>query len=182
MISQKMKASARILGVGLLALAVTAPAALAQAKKAQCPMFTSKDVDAWYKAAGFDTGADDAAPAPGADRQLTCALEFAPTTEASPSYATLVELEQALGQKTVDGNNVDGVVNRKYIHVGLSIQGDGSNPYVSPYQYDLEVRADGTRLAGPVSDRVLITPAEYKACVNALIGSMAWNRWACRNK
>ena len=77
-----------------LAVAISAPAALAQAKKAECP-FTSKDIDGWYKDIGFDTGADDA----GRAGLVSCTGE-------NLNFATLDESEYRMGPKTVDGETV----------------------------------------------------------------------------
>jgi len=52
---QKIRAAAGALGLGLLAVSVSVPAALAGPKGFNCP-FTAKDIDGWYKEVGFDGG------------------------------------------------------------------------------------------------------------------------------
>ena len=163
MISQKIRASARLLGLGLLALSVSAPAAMAGAKGggAQCP-FTSKDIDGWYKDIGFDTGADDAGAA-----NVSCAV--------GTTYVTLDEIETRSGQRTVDGEIVNGLNAFKHILVDVQLGGSYTGP-----KYSIDLVRDGAPIDDPkrLSD-VTITANQYDACISELISSQAWNRWSC---
>jgi len=161
MISQKIKASARMLGFGLLAVAISAPAALAQAKKTQCP-FTSKDIDGWYKDIGFDKGADDA----GRAEFVTCADEV--------DFVTLSEIERRLGQKTVDGETVTAQSTFKHILV------DVRENYGEP-NYTIELIRDGSPIIDPikVDNYISLSSDEYLACRSAVLNSQAWKRWSC---
>jgi len=162
MISQKLIASARMLGVGLLAVAVSAPAALAGGKAAQCP-FTSKDIDGWYKDIGFDTGADDAGSA-----NVTCANHG--------SYVTLDEAEFRMGPKVIDGETV--TKQSTFKHILVDLQATGGTEGLP--KYTIELTRDGSPLPDlkALTD-VDISDAVYDQCVSALLSSQAWNRWAC---
>lgn len=162
MISQKIKASARILGAGLLAVAVSAPLALAQAKKTQCP-FSSKDIDGWYKAIGFDTGADEAGGA-----NVTCAID--------DTFVTLSEIELRQGPKDFNGETVLALSTNKQILVNVSLT-DG--PEATP-QYTIELTRDGSPILDPkAGNDFSLDFAEYEQCVSAVLSSQAWKRWAC---
>ena len=168
MIRQKIKASARMLGVGLLALAVSAPGAMAQAKKTLCP-FTSKDIDGWYKAVGFDTGADDAGRG-----SVVC------TVDPEATYATLSEVELAQFGKPdpLDPDaTVVGVRTGKGILI--DVQWAGGNSFFFG-KYSTEVIRDGISVPEAENIDVPFTAAgQYAACVSALTSSQAWKRWAC---
>lgn len=162
MICQRMKATARMAGVGLIAVTMTASTALAQ--KVTCP-FTSKDIDGWYKDIGFDTGADDAGGA-----NVVCALGSYGT------YATLDEVELAETTKEFNGTPVSALQTSK--HILVDVQKTGG--YQGAPKYTIELVRDGTALADPkMVANAPLSVDEYEACVSALTSSQAWKRWAC---
>lgn len=164
MICQRVKATARVMGVGLIAVTMTASAALAQAQKTTCP-FTSKDIDGWYKDIGFDTAADDAGGA-----NVTC------TVDSYGTYATLSEIELAPFDRPDPLNPNQSVVD---LRTGKSILVDlqSTGGYQGAAKYTIELVRDGVPLVD--STHGGLTTAGYEACVAALTSSQAWKRWAC---
>ena len=162
MIIRSLGVSARMLGVGVLALALTATTAMAQSKKTQCP-FNSKDVDGWYKEIGFDTGADDA----GRSARVSCASES--------GFATLDEIELRMGPKSLAGETVQA--NSTFKHIMIDVQATGSGGFP---QYSIQLVADGSPIPdAKAGDNIPLNDAEYEACVSELTGSQTWNRWSC---
>jgi hypothetical protein len=162
---------ARKVGLGLVAAAMGASAAMAAPKgQGACP-FSSKDIDGWYKEMGFDLGADDA--------NAVCATDGA-------TYASMVDQEQAMGQKVIDGATVTGLKMNKQMIVHLLQSGWNGLPAMT-YEISFIVNNAAYLPQGAANTAGVVfnTPAvplgdlDAQACITQIVNSQAYNRWAC---
>ena len=164
----KIKAAARMLGLGLIVGTMSASTVLAGGKGGKCP-FTSKDIDAWHKDIGFDGGSAEVG-----DRRnsATC------TTD-GVTWATLEKTERALGQVIVDaetGETAQGIKTNKQMLIHVHMAG-------AP-EYQVELIANGVDLSvSPTFPLAgILTPTELAACIDAVTSSQAYTRWSCPMK
>jgi len=166
MFTQELKASARILGVGLLALSVSAPSVLAGSKYTpKCP-FSSKEIDQTYTLVGFDPKDPDA----GMNGLFDCQGKDPWAQQASMWQSSSVPTFVNFGNETVPAITMDKYI---LVYVNAVKYADGSF-------YTLYASGDGNTVG--VDDQIYIDGETAYLCLDELRSSRAFQYWVCTNE